>query len=484
MNPSVEREPREYDESPTSSLTNPPGLNEFFATFGISLLFFLLMLLQERAYLYALTDGAAVPYLMWRTMWPLMLIVVAVLLPIRPRILFLSATGLFWSVVVIGDSANFRFFGSVTSLVSAGTLHQLWDVRDSVMEVLHVSDWVYPGLFLALSAFALLPQRFLIGEGIEPSTSRRRVVSGAWLGLVLGIITVAAWLTPIYEDTHHIGREKWVMPIDHWGSRYSHSAYAATFGLYNYHARDLIKFVDFGRNRAALTAERLDFIDRVVAHKKALNQIETPFAGIATGRRIVVIQLEAIVHWVQGLEFEGEPVMPFLSGLAESGLSWDYVMDVTAVGRTSDAEFAVMTGLLPDTSRPNSFAHPDRARSYLPRVLSDLGYSTASYHGYKMSFWNRDYTHPVYGFEEMFFDDVYGDEEILGLGVPDGTVYDYLVDRISKEEAPSFSFMISLSSHHPFIYTPSEYSQLFPGLSPEQGWGSTRPLSSECSVYG
>ena len=366
MNPSVEREPRECDESPISSLTNPPGPNEFFATFGISLLFFLLTLLQERAYLYALTDGAAVPYLMWRTMWPLMLIVVAVLLPIRPRILFLSATGLFWSVVVIGDSANFRFFGSVTSLVSAGTLHQLWDVRDSVMEVLHVSDWVYPGLFLALSAFALLPQRFLIGEGIEPSTSRRRVVSGVWLGLVLGIITVAAWLTPIYEDTHHTGREKWVMPMDHWGSRYSHSTYAATFGLYNYHARDLIKFVDFGRNRAALTAERLDFIDRVVAHKKALNQIETPFAGIATGRRIVVIQLEAIVHWVQGLEFEGEPVMPFLSGLAESGLSWDYVMDVTAVGRTSDAEFAVMTGLLPDTSRPNSFAHPDRARSYLP----------------------------------------------------------------------------------------------------------------------
>ncbi len=92
-----------------------------------------------------------------------------------------------------------------------------------------------------------------------------------------------------------------------------------------------------------------------------------------------------------------------------------------------------------------------------------------------MSFWNRDYTHPVYGFEEMFFDDVYGDEEILGLGVPDGTVYDYLVDRISKEEAPSFSFMISLSSHHRFIYTPSEYSQLFSGLSPEQGWGLLGP---------
>jgi lipoteichoic acid synthase len=475
MNSSVERAPSDTGRDSASISANPPGLHELLVTFGISLLFFLLMLLQERAFLLGLTNGGAIPYLLWRSIWPFLLIALAVLLPIRARVVFLSGVGTFWSLVVIGDLANLRFFGSVTSIVSAGTLHQLWDVRDSVIDVLHASDWIYPSLFVALSGFAFLPKRFLIGQGAAPATQHRRFVSGAAIGLLLAVISLAAWLTPIYEDTHHIGRDKWVMPSDHWGSRYSYSTYAATFGLYNYHAHDVLEFIDFGRSRSALTDSRLSMIDKIVERKRALNRIETPLAGIAKGRRIVVIQLEAIVHWVRDLEFEGEPVMPFLSQLARDGLSWDYVMDVTAVGRTSDAEFAVMTGLLPDTSRPNSFAHPDRARSYLPRALSDLGYSTASYHGYKVSFWNRDYTHPVYGFQQMFFDEVYGDEEVLGLGVPDGVVYDYLVDRLVKEEGPSFSFVISLSSHHPFVYTPAEYNTLFPGLAPDDGWGLLGP---------
>lgn len=461
--------------SPESESKVPPGRREIVVTLAVALVFSTLMILQERSLLVALTDGGSLPYLVWRVIWPLLLVTVAVLFPMRARIAFLAVAGLLWSFVVIGDLAYFRFFGSVTSLVSTGTIHQLFDVRDSVFEVLRAGDWIYSVAFLALAGLALLPKRLLLGSEQAPLGPLARRRAGLSLAGTLLLATLAAWLTPIYEDTHHVGREKWVMPIDHWGSRYSYGTYAATFGLYNYHARDLTSYLEIGADREALTADRIAEIDRLVEHKRALNRIETPFAGIARDRRIVVIQLEAIVHWLLDLEANGEPVMPFLSSLAKRGLSWDYVMDVTAMGRTSDAEFAVMTGLLPDTSRPNSFAHPDRAHSYLPRKLAEMGYSTASYHGYKMSFWNRTYTHPVYGFQKTYFDDVYGTEEVLGLGVPDGVVYDYMIERMAEAGPRSFSFMISLSSHHPFVYTPAEYNEMFPGLRPADGWGLLGP---------
>lgn len=459
-------------ESGESSVVSP---NEVLLTFWIGLAMLVLMVWQERALLLLLSDDGEIPYLVWRLLWPTLLIVVGLAMPIRTRVAFLGFSGFLWSLVVVGDMAYFRFFGSVTSLVSLGTLGQLADVKDSVVDVLALSDWIFPVAFLAIASLSLLPERFLVGSGGRALDRDRRRRS-AKVGLaLLALLVAGAWVTPIYEDTHHIGRDKWVMPHQHWGSRFANSTYASTFGLYNYHVRDLFKVASFRRWRFALSEERLATIDRVVEGKAALNRIPAPLAGIAEGRRVVVIQLEAIVNWAMKLEHDGAPVMPFLSKLASQGLSWDYVFDVTSVGRTSDAEFAVMTGMLPDTSRPNSFAHADRARSYLPRTMTELGYSTASYHGYKMSFWNRIYTHPVYGFEDTFFQGAFDSDEVLGMGAPDSVVYDFVADRIASEEKPSFSFIISLSSHHPFIYTPPEYDGLFADLAPEDGWGLLGP---------
>jgi phosphoglycerol transferase MdoB-like AlkP superfamily enzyme len=455
----------------------PGEHRELLVTIGVATLFAILMMAQERQLLMDVSDGGILPYLSWRALVPLAVIAFSVLLPVRSRFAFLGASGALWALVVVGDAFYFRFFGSVTSLASTGSVHQLWDVRESVAELARVSDLLYVTFFGCLMMVAALPRRLLVGEK-GASRIHHRLVASVILASVVGLMSVAAWYTPIYEDTHHIGRDKWVLPADHWGSRFSHATYAATFGLYNYHLNDLIDSMELGRDEAPLTDAQIAALDEVVADKQALNTIDTPFSGIAAGRRVVVIQLEAIMHWLIGIEVDGTPAMPFLTKLASQGLSWDYVMDVTAMGRTSDAEFAVMTGLLPDTTRPNSFAHPDRAPRYLPRTLKNLGYRTASYHGYKKSFWNRSYTHPVYGIDEMYFDESYDAKQILGLGVPDGVVYDFLLDRIEQEAEegdPSFSFVISLSSHHPFVYTPAEYNQLFPSMTLENGWGLMGP---------
>lgn len=446
---------------------------EFRVSLAVALIYSVLMIAQEHLFLSSMSEDGTVPYPMWLLLWPLGTLAIAVLMPIRIRLAFLGLIGLFWSLVVIGDAAYYRFFGSITSLVSAGSAHQLLDVRDSVFGLLGPSDLCFPAAFGMLGMTALLPSRVLLGDRGPSSFALRNRASLVALGMFV-VVGLGARFTPIYEDTHHIARDKWVLPSEHWGSQFAFTTYATTFGLYNYHLRDVIAALD-GGPRTEMTPAHWAAIGQVLDHKRRLNEIPTPFHGIARGRRVVFVQLEAITHWLLDLEVDGEPVMPFLSEMARSGLSWDFVMDVTFIGRTSDAEFAVMTGLPPDTSRPNSFVHADRASAYLPRALIDLGYSTASYHGYRKSFWNRAYTHPVYGFQKMYFDKALGSTERLGLGVPDQIVYDFLIEKLEEESALSFSFVISLTSHHPYVYTPSPYDRLFPSLDPANGWGLLGP---------
>jgi len=450
-----------------------PLTHELLVSFLIALIFGAAMVAQEHGILRLLVGDASMPYLIWRSLWPLSLIGISLLLPMRSRILFLAGSGLLWTGVVVADHAYFRFFGSVTSLVSLGTIHQLSDVHESVFQVLNGADGVYAIAFITLSLVAILPKRLLqgAGEGLEWRLRKRASLA---VFAVVFLFAMIARVTPIYEDTHHLGRDKWVMPADHWGSKYSYAGFAGAFGLYNYHAVDLWNaLTDDGS--ADLSDERIAEIDSLIDRRARLNAEGSPYFGLARGRRVVMIQLEAIVHWAMTAEHEGVRAMPFLFGLTKSHLSFDYMMDVTAIGRTSDAEFAVMSGILPDVSKPNSFVNADRAGAYLPRALGDLGYSTASYHGYDIDFWNRSMTHPTYGFERSYFRETYDQSRNLGLGVPDDVVYDYLVEELAGEKEPSFSFMISLSSHHPFVYSPKEYRQYFSDLKPNEGWGLLGP---------
>lgn len=472
---------RHADPQPAQLDAGPSGPRSVDVLIPLCLsLFFLILVMWSEAWaLSILTDSGAIPGLYWRLIWPLFFLGAAALFPFRARMVFLGISGLFLTGLAVVDAAYFRFFGSVPSLESAGTAGQLWDVRDSVIALIsgfELALFVPYSVFFIAAAYA--PR--IVHSNASHARSELLRIRGLTAALLFAAAfgnNVKAWRTPIIEQTHHIKESDWVMPADHWGSRYSRATKAATFGLFTFHYSDLMGYMKEAPADRSLEPYQLRIIDQVLDAKKNLNDLATPFFGLANGRRIIVIQLEAVQHWVLGLEVDGVPAMPNLDRLRKSALSWDYIMDITATGRTSDAEFAVMTGLLPD-ARLRTLGLGTKAQSpqYLGRILRSKGYRLASYHGYKRSFWDRAYNHPFYGIAEMYFEEVYDTSETLGLGVPDPFVYDFMVDKLEDErEEKSLSLMISLSSHHPFIYTPEEYNSHFASLDPHEGWGLVGP---------
>ncbi|MCP4006995.1 MAG: LTA synthase family protein [bacterium] len=427
-----------------------------------------LLITQESRLLLEITpDSQSMVTWPWRLLSPLAALSFALLLPWRLRWIFLGLVGSAASLIMTADSAYFSFFHSVTSLRAAVSLHQLWDVRDSVFHLVEPAQLVLVVAFIGLALFGAL--------GKAPRSPGLLTSARAWsagLAALSLVVWWIAWRTPVMENTHHIGNQPKRLPSEHWGSRYSPVRFAATFGVVNYHLNDLGRW---SRSRifapAPPTRERRGEIRNLLERKFELNQSSSPLRGIAEGRHVVILQMESWQQFLVDLKIDGVEVMPFFNALSREGLRFDYMMDVTHLGRTSDAEFAVHTGLLPDVRKPASFFHLGSIAVSMPRTLKRMGYRTASYHGYDRAFWNRAYTHPEWGIEEMYFEEAFREEEQLGLGASDRAVFRFVTEKLVSSDQPAMSFVLSLSSHHPYIYTPREYEKLFAYMDPSQGYG-------------
>jgi len=441
-----------------------------------ALAFVVILVVWERIVLARIAEpDTALPGFAWHLIGPLGAAGLALLLPPRGCLAVLGTVGSAAGILLAFDIAYHAFFETVPSVFLLSSAGQLLDVHASARVLFSAANIAPLLLFLPFLVLACRP---------IPGGARKWAASGAcptrrWaagLLLVGTLVALVAWKTPIYEPTHHIGRDPWVQPADHWGSRYSRLTFATTFGLFNFHVSDLREYLAMRRGRLDLAEEARDRVEGTLEHKHALNARTSPLEGIARGRHVVLLQLESLQHFLLDLEVDGHEVMPNLNRLAREGLRFDYILDVTHVGRTSDAEFAVMTGLLPDVRRPASLAPLDPALVTLPRTLADAGYHTTSIHGYKPSFWNRATSHPAYGIQEMIFGNRFDATDVIGLGPSDRQVFEFAADLLAERRAsPQLQLIISLSSHHPYLDVPSDYLAPYRHLHPQAGFGLLGP---------
>jgi phosphoglycerol transferase MdoB-like AlkP superfamily enzyme len=170
---SEEQEPRNERES-----TLQPGDSRKKLTLAMLAVVFALLLMNQEAWLIELIakqDQTA--GLLWRLGFPLAVLSVAALLPRRARLIAMGIVSFFFTAVTIADAGYFRFFGSIPSLSSVGTAGQLWDVRDSVLQVVVWTDLI-PLLYCTIffvAAYWLSRSSRDESEGVpraEPWTAR------------------------------------------------------------------------------------------------------------------------------------------------------------------------------------------------------------------------------------------------------------------------------------------------------------------------
>jgi len=196
-------------------------------------------------------------------------------------------------------------------------------------------------------------------------------------------------------------------------------------------------------------------------HDTYRHQISGPFFGIAQDMNLIVIQVESLQTFVIGMEYNGQEVTPNLNRLLEGNAAFfDNFYQQLGSGNTSDAEFAINHSLIGTLrSYTNRLYGNTNYFRGLPAMLRDRGYDTAFFHAFEhMDFWHRDTALPNWGFNRFYggLNDrpgggVFSMNEWIGWGLSDTYFFDETLGFMEGMPEPFYSFIATLTSHHPFI---------------------------------
>jgi len=306
-------------------------------------------------------------------------------------------------------NAYFNGYLSVNAMGSAKYLGEVWDV---IRSVIRPEFWL---LFIDLP---------LLAAGlIKVKSSPERKV---WPSAVLFVWTVTLLVLGSVSFSSFLQS-------------------AGNLEFFSAHIKDTLQSVTaFGEPRVEYLEEDPNFVEP---------EEKTDLFGIAEGRNLIVVQMEALQNFVINREYEGQEITPVLNRLIrEDGtLYFDHYYMQIAAGNTSDAEFATNNSLYGTEKSYTYELYKENTFRGLPVLLREIGYSTIVMHGYEGSFWSRDDMYPAQGFDTFIDDEGYKPSVIHGWGILDEEFYPQSVDYLKEQPQPFYNFMISLSNHTPFV---------------------------------
>ncbi len=344
------------------------------------------------------------------------------------------------SFLALADAVYFRFFGAILPLMGASNVKQAWEVTSSIAALCMFRDLSFVALMAsgvwfaatrpdAPTADALRLRKFAFGGALAVAVA----------GVVFLVLDVRFWFTQGAS-----------VRIYSWKQRLHET------GLYGGHVRDVARMVRARRNEGEPPSPaKMLALGRYL---EATGAGEPPeLFGVAKGKNLILIQVEAMQQWVIDTRVRGTEITPFLNRLRrERALYFSGVWDQTAISPTADSEFLTLNSLQPMPDAAIVFRYSGNDFVALPGVLARQGYSTLSAHAFDRGFWNRATVHPRYGFQQSFFDRELGKQPKIGWGLADKVFLLKALERADHAKPPFMAFFITLSSHHPYKYVPKE----------------------------
>ncbi len=383
-------------------------------------------------------------------------------LPIRIRIIALSLLNLLLTGIIFADLVYYRYFGDFITVPVLLQTGQVGSLGDSIRSLIYSRDLWF---FIDLIFFALLGLLYVINlyrknrrnrsflhsvqkqRTDEQASMRNRLVSGL-TAFILGIILTVG---PI----HH-SHKTWAVGLFE-GNWWNLSLYNVT-GLLAFHGYDAYRYNKERMNsQASVSDEELEETVAYFSEKQeeARKAISTKTFGKYKGKNVVVVQVEAFMNFVIGKEIGGEEITPHFNNLMKESLYFENFYHQTGQGRTSDADFLTNISLHPLPTGSVFVRFPDHEYDSLSSILGSEGYHTAAFHAYESSFWNRYTMYKNMGYDEFLNRNNYILDEPVGWSLGDKSFFkqsvNYITEEQAKNPAPFYSFMITLTSHHPYV---------------------------------
>ncbi len=154
--------------------------------------------------------------------------------------------------------------------------------------------------------------------------------------------------------------------------------------------------IDFAALAASEKKDSIKAIHEYMATAETTNKNE--YTGMFEGYNVIMLTCEAFSTWCID-----ENLTPTLYKMANEGFVFNNFYNPVWITSTSDGEYVECMGLYPDLQKNNSFKRAGANGNYLPYCLGNqmkrYGYTARAYHNNTYTYYGRDKSHPLMGYE-------------------------------------------------------------------------------------
>lgn len=341
------------------------------------------------------------------------------------------------SFIILSDLNFFRYFGNFISISVLSYAYQVGSVKQSIASLISPRDIVYIAdiiiSIIALLIGVILSKIKLKSESVALKTRALKVGFIFLIGLLLILFRIA--------ELSANDKQSWI---------FEHFRFVSSMNILSFHTYDLYQYVFNKYENKPLTEKEKQDIKAWFVENNRVNENPNKFTGIAKGKNLIIIQVEALQQFVINKKINGQEITPNLNKLIKRSMYFDNYYYQVAQGNTSDAEFLSNTSLLPIEEGSVYFKYPTNKYKSLGGTLKSEGYSTTAFHGYKAGFWNRASMYPNMGIDKFVSEESLNKSEKIGFGISDKSFLNQTFNIIKTQQSPYYDFVITLSSHYPF----------------------------------
>ncbi|HSI66690.1 MAG TPA: LTA synthase family protein [Planococcus sp. (in: firmicutes)] len=351
----------------------------------------------------------------------------------RNQHIYLVTMTILTSVILYVNIAFYRFFTDFITLPVLFQTENFGDLGSSAAASIYFSDLIYfMDVFILLAAIKWLPMKRTSEKMVGAHRKAYFIFSAAVLFFNLGL----AEAERPQLLTRSFDREMLVKNL----------------GMYNYHIYDIYVQSKSQAQRTFADGSGLTEVHNYVRSNQPSPDDE--MFGIAEGKNLIVVTLESMQSFTINQEMNGEVITPFLNELTEDEdtIYFPNFYHQTGLGKTSDSEFLLETGLYPLGGAAVFFTHSGNTFNSMAEKLGNNGYTTNVQHANTKSFWNRDMMYEsmgIDGFLDLKSFEV-GEGQAVNWGMKDIPFFEQSVDHMAEMPQPFYSRLITLTNHHPF----------------------------------
>ncbi|OAB43629.1 LTA synthase family protein [Paenibacillus antarcticus] len=373
-------------------------------------------------------------------------------LPRGGYLISLVLLNLFLTAIMYSDLVYYRYFGDFITIPVLLQTGQISSLGDSIQSLIHWNDLYFFVDWVIISAYAIIKliQRLRrntswpIHQTRSTYLRRKSILHRFITGILILVIGSVLTFAPIkyYSETWAKG----VFESNWWNI----TLYNVT-GILGFHGYDIYRYAqDHLGPDPTLPEEEMDAIKALFQQKSDQRSVQNEAFGKYKNSNVVVVQVEAFMNFMIGKSINGEEITPNFNKLMKESMYFSNYYHQTGQGRTSDADFSSHSSLHPLPSGSVFVRYPNHHYDMLPTILKEHGYSPNVFHAYDSSFWNRTIMYNNMGYDRFFSKKDFTIDEPMGWSLSDNSFFKQSLDEMTSITEPFYSFLITLSSHHPY----------------------------------